>query len=150
MKKHTFESLIGLSVILFAGIASWFFFQRSNFSEKMGEVTVQAYFQSVAGISRGSDIKLAGVKVGYVKNLKLDPESLQAILTLSFSQEYPIPEDSVFAIKSDGLMGGKFVSILAGTSNSSISEGMKVFNNQSTMDLEGVIGQAVFGGKEKQ
>lgn len=151
MTRHYFESFIGFCVLLLSAFLAWTFFskERFSFSEK-NQIRIEAHFTTVAGLNKGADVKLSGVKIGTVSNIRLDPESFHAILELQVSDEYKLPEDSSFSIKSDGLMGGKFVAISTGISSEFIKTGMTFKDNQSSLDLEGVIGQAMFGGKDKK
>ncbi len=152
MTRYYFESFVGFCVLLTASLLAWVFFSRENFYSfsESDIVKVEAYFNTVAGINRGADVKLAGVKIGTISNVRLDPDSFLAVLEIQISSDCKIPNDSTFVIKSDGLMGGKFVAVSTGISPETIKTGMVFKDNQSSLDLEGVIGQAMFGGKEKK
>ena len=69
-----------------------------------GQYTVNAKFRSAEGITVGTDVRLAGVKIGSVSNLSLDPETFQAIARLSIKPEYQMPDDSAAIISSEGLL----------------------------------------------
>ncbi|MDP3936193.1 MAG: MlaD family protein, partial [Alphaproteobacteria bacterium] len=112
--------------------------------------SVSAYFQNVAGISQGNDVKLGGVKVGRVLDIQLDVESLTPVLVIGIDKSYKVPSDSSFAVKSEGIMGGKFVSVEVGTGQDPMTEGQIFYNNQSSLDLESVVSQVVFGGEKKK
>lgn len=150
MQKNYLESLVGFSIVILTIILLWFFFTRNELKTNGSLIPVTAYFQTVSGISKGTDVKLGGVKVGRVLDVRLDPESFSPILVIGLDKTYKIPADSSFAIKSEGIMGGKFVAVEVGPSQTPITEGQIFYNNQSSLDLESIVSQVVFGGEKKK
>lgn len=150
MQKNYIESFLGFCIVILTCALLWVFFERNNVRTHEDQLSVVAYFQNVAGISKGTDVKLGGVKVGRVLEIKLDPESLTPFLVIGLSKAYKIPTDSSFAIKSEGIMGGKFVSVEIGPADDTVKEGQLFYNNQSSLDLESIVSQVVFGGEKKK
>lgn len=150
MQKNYIESFLGLCIVILTGALLWVFFEKNDVRTNEDLLSVTAYFQSVAGVSKGTDVKLGGVKVGRILDVKLDPESLTPLLVIGLNKAYKIPKDSSFAVKSEGIMGGKFISIEIGPDEDSVSEGQIFYNNQSSLDLESIISQVVFGGEKKK
>lgn len=150
MQKNYTESFLGACVVILTCTLLWVFFEKNEVRSNEDLLSVTAYFQSVAGISKGTDVKLGGVKVGRILDVKLDPESLTPLLVIGLNKTYKISADSSFAIKSEGIMGGKFVSIEVGSGETPITEGQIFYNNQSSLDLESVVSQVVFGGEKKK
>lgn len=148
MQKNYIETILGVFIVGVTLFLLWSFFGRNNISSNQNFTHVTAYFQSVAGISQGADVKLGGVRVGKIIDVKIDEATLSPILTIGIETNYKIPSDSSFAIKSEGIMGGKFVSIEAGTNLDYIKEGQVFYNNQSSLDLESIVSQVVFGGEK--
>jgi phospholipid/cholesterol/gamma-HCH transport system substrate-binding protein len=149
MQKNYVETFLGALVVFVTIILLWSFFNRNDFSVNEKLTNVTAYFQTVSGISKGTDVKLGGVRVGRVIDVKIDQETLSPILIIGINPEYKIPSDSTFAIKSEGIMGGKFVAIQVGTDADLIHDGQVFYNNQSSLDLESIVSQVVFGGEKK-
>lgn len=149
MQKNYIESFLGFSIVILTLSLLWVFFQKNDVKTNGALLSVNAYFQTVAGVSKGTDVKLGGVKVGRVLDIKLDVESLTPVLLIGLDKSYKIPSDSSFAVKSEGIMGGKFVSVEVGPGQDSITEGQVFYNNQSSLDLESVVSQVVFGGEKK-
>lgn len=149
MQKNHIETILGAFIIGVTVVLLYSFFGRNNITATQSFTSVTAYFQNVAGISKGIDVKLGGVKVGKVIDVKIDEETLSPILSIAIDTNYKLPSDSSFAIKSEGIMGGKFVSVQAGTSTDPIHEGQVFYNNQSSLDLESIVSQVVFGGEKK-
>lgn len=149
MQKNYIESIIGFCVVALTITLLWNFFGRNDLKSRGSLIVVSVYFQNVAGVSKGIDVRLGGVKVGRVVDVQLDTESLSPIVHIGLDKAYNLPADSAFAIKSEGIMGGKYVSLEVGTAQESIKDGQVFYNNQSSFDLEAIIGQVVFGGEKK-
>ena len=83
----------------------------------------------------GSDVRMAGVKIGSVTGLNLDGETYLATASLAVSSDIPIPDDSEAAVASEGLLGGTFVEIVPGASEFMLEPGDEVLNTQSAVSL---------------
>ena len=145
MKSDIFEFIVGLGVIIIAG---WFILSVVTKSEKLtnvGETTKYiASFNDVSGISVGSNIKLAGVTVGKVLELKLDEINYTAEMVLGINRKIKIPNDSEIIITSEGLLGGNYVSISPGGSDIFLKANEKFSFTQSSLSLNNLI-QKFFG-----
>ncbi|MEC7762789.1 MAG: MlaD family protein [Pseudomonadota bacterium] len=78
---------------------------------------------SAKGINVGSDVRVAGVKVGRVSWLALNPETFSAETELTVDPTYAFPEDSLAVVASEGLLGGNYVEIIPGDSSFPLSSG---------------------------
>ena len=140
MKTYSFEFIVGLIVIFVAG---WFLINvllKSDEISNFGEVTkYSASFDDVSGISVGSDIKLAGVTIGRVKKLKLDTLSYTAEMVLEISSKIKLPSDSEIVITSESLLGGSYVSISPGGSDTFMQENEKFSYTQSSLSLNSLL-----------
>ena len=145
MKSDIFEFIVGLGVIIIAG---WFMLSVVSKSDKLrnvGETTNYiASFNDVSGISVGSDIKLAGVTIGKVLELKLDEINYTAEMILGINRKIKIPSDSEIIITSEGLLGGNYVSISPGGSDVFLKENENFSFTQSSLSLNNLI-QKFFG-----
>ena len=140
MRTYNFEFFIGLIVIFVAG---WFLIGvllKSDELSNLGETTEYlASFNDVSGISVGSDIKLAGVTIGRVKELKLDSFSYTAEMVLEISSKINLPSDSEIVITSESLLGGSYVSISPGGSDTFMQENEKFTYTQSSLSLNNLL-----------
>ena len=140
MKTYSFEFIIGLIVIFIAG---WFLIGvllKSEEISNLGEVTeYSASFDDISGISVGSKIKLAGVTIGRVKKLSLDSFSYTAEMVLEISNKIKLPSDSEIAITTEGLLGGSYVSISPGGSDTFMKENEKFSYTQSSLSLNNLL-----------
>jgi phospholipid/cholesterol/gamma-HCH transport system substrate-binding protein len=100
-----------------------------------GSYPLSASFRSAEGIAVGSDVRLAGISVGSVTGLELDPTSYQARVTLTVRDALEIPEDSDVKIASESLLGGSFVEISPGASEFMLQAGDEVVNTQGSVSL---------------
>ncbi|MEL6583601.1 MAG: outer membrane lipid asymmetry maintenance protein MlaD [Pseudomonadota bacterium] len=96
---------------------------------------LEAKFRKADGLSVGTEVRIAGVKVGTVTDLDLDPTTYRAIATFNIDDEFAIPEDSDARVESDGLLGGSFVSITPGASDFMLIEGDEIINTQGSISL---------------
>ena len=145
MKSDIFEFIVGLGVIIVAG---WFILSVVSKSDKLSNISETtnyiASFNDVSGISVGSNIKLAGVTVGKVLELKLDEINYTAEMVLGINRKIKIPNDSEIIITSEGLLGGNYVSISPGGSDIFLKANEKFSFTQSSLSLNNLI-QKFFG-----
>lgn len=97
--------------------------------------SLSANFRSAQGISVGTDVRLAGIPIGSVTGLDLDPATYQAKATFTVRGDLDIPEDSDVKIASEGLLGGSFVEVTPGASDFMLQAGDTVTNTQGSVSL---------------
>lgn len=109
---------------------------------------LSARFDSASGLRPGADVELAGVPVGRVIAIRLDPNpmSSQAIVDMKLEKNLHLSEDSIASIKTSGLIGDKFVSLSRGGSDEELAAGATMTETESPMDLESLIAKYAFGG----
>ncbi|MBA3325863.1 MAG: outer membrane lipid asymmetry maintenance protein MlaD [Rhodobacteraceae bacterium] len=140
------ETAIGAAVIA-AAIGFVVYASQVSGRQATGDsYALTAEFRSVEGISVGTDVRLAGIRVGSVTALDLDPSSYQAKATFTVAGALEIPEDSDVKIASEGLLGGSFLEITPGASEFMLAEGDAVVNTQSSVSLLNLLMR--FGGGE--
>jgi len=102
---------------------------------------VKARFGQVGSLAPGAVVSVAGVKVGTVSSITLDPKTYLAVVKLDLDAKTPLPADSVAKITSDGLLGGQHVTIEPGGSTDNLKPGSDIQNTQGAVDLFGLVGQ---------
>ncbi len=102
---------------------------------------VRARFGQVGSLAPGAMVSVAGVKIGTVSTIKLDPKTYLATATLDLDPAVPVPSDSSAKIASDGLMGGSHVVIEPGGSTEALKPGGEIEHTQGAVDLFGLVGQ---------
>jgi len=114
-----------------------------------GEYSLSASFRSADGVSVGTDVRLAGVKVGRVAALQLDPETYRAKAVFTVRDGINVPDDSAVAISSEGLLGGNYVEILPGGSPFHFAPGDEIEFTQGSVSLVSLLMKFVSGGEGK-
>lgn len=145
-RKIDLELAVG--VFLLIGI-----FSLAYISVKLGRLevlggggyTVVADFDNDGGIKAGASVEIAGVPIGRVTGVKLDPESYQAVLTMQVNDGVKLQDDAIASVKTKGLIGEKFIQITPGASEKIIPDGGKIRDTESAIDIESLISKFVFG-----
>lgn len=137
-----FESLIGLIVVAVAVFFMVYAYSVSGKSLGRDQYRVDAVFGRVDGVAVGSDVRIAGVKIGSVAANNLDYGTYEANLQLAIDGSVPVPEDSIAKIVSDGILGGAHVAIEPGASEDMLQAGDKITITQGSVDLLGLAVQA--------
>ncbi len=148
MNNQLVETIVGAFVIAIAAGFLFFAYSSSGLSRGQGGYKLVAEFESVDGINVGSDIRLAGIKIGSVVGQKLSPETFQATITMSIDKEIKLPDDSTARVTSEGLLGEKFISIEPGGSQDKLADGGTLQYTQGAIDLWGLVSKFMFSDKK--
>jgi phospholipid/cholesterol/gamma-HCH transport system substrate-binding protein len=143
MKSNTFEAIIGALVITLSIVFLYFGFSSIKLN-KSDNYNISALFNRIDGIKIGSDIRMSGIKIGTVSKQELDNTSFEAKVSMSIDSKILIPDDSSAKITSDGLLGSNYISIEPGGSDIFLSNGEEIFFTQGSVDLIGLVGEALF------
>ena len=146
MTKSLAETIMGTIVLGIAVAFIVFAYTRSSVATVTG-YEIQAKFTRIDGLVNGADVRVGGIKVGSVVEQNLDPVTYQAIVRMSIAEEVGLPMDSTAAVVSDGLLGGKYVNLEPGGADDMMSPGHTIVYTQSSIMIEQLIGQFVFGGE---
>ena len=109
---------------------------------------LKASFRSVEGITPGSDVRLAGVKVGSIESLVLNPVTYFADASIMIDKDVAIPDDSAILISSEGLLGGNFVELVPGGSSENFVSGDEIEDTQGAVSIISLMMKFVGGGSE--
>lgn len=149
MKSNLVEAMIGAMVLALAGGFFYFTYNRTDFGTVSGyELT--ARFDRIDGIDVGSDVRIAGIKVGSVLGQKIDTSNYQAIVHLSVSSDLQLPTDTFVRVASEGLLGGSYLLLDAGGMDEYLEDGDEIEFTESAMDLQSMIGQAIFSAADEE
>ena len=143
MSSNLVESLIGAVVLLVAGWFLVFAYERTDMGAGNG-YTLTARFDRIDGIGIGSDVRMAGIKVGTVTGSRLDAQTFQAVVTLSLDDEIKLPSDTAIAITAEGLLGGTYMNLLPGGMDDVLVDGDEISETQDAVDLLGLIGKFIY------
>ncbi len=107
---------------------------------------LEAHFESVTGLKEGSRVELAGVRIGKVEAIDLEPQRQVATVRLKIKGQVELTDDVIASVKTAGLIGDKYIKISPGGSDVSLQDGDIITETESALDLEELISKYVFGG----
>lgn len=110
----------------------------------LGGVHLQARFENVGSIQPGADVRIAGVKVGSITGVRVDPQTYQALVEFTVQADVALPTDSSAVISSGGLLGGSHLSLSPGGADTLLKDGETVTITQSAVNLEDLLGKFIF------
>lgn len=136
--------LVGIAAILYLAI-------QIGSSRFLGsdETIVEARFSNVGGLNKGSNVMIAGVKVGVVGDIYLDTENMVAMVQLKLQQEIKLYDDAIASIKTNGLIGDKYVALDPGGGGFELEKGEPIVDTESALDIESLISRFAFGSLEE-
>lgn len=143
MRHNFLETITGAVVLLVAGVFFAFGYQFSN-SSRIETIRVLATFDRADGIAVGNDVRMGGVNIGRVGQMKIDKKSFKAILSLDIDASLKIPVDSSVEILSESLMGGKYVNISPGGEEDILKNGSNITLTQSSISFESLLSKYIF------
>ena len=146
MSKRAIETLVGVFVLL--GIAGALFLSLkaanlASFGERKG-YTVSAKFDNIGGLKPRAPVRSAGVTIGRVLQIKLDPKTYQGVVTMEIHDDVRFPKDSSAKILTSGLLGDLYVGMEPGADEKELAAGDVIRQTQSAVVLENLLGQMIF------
>lgn len=149
--KGILEFWVGLFVV--AGIAALGFLAFKVGSFSGGEFTdtykITAKFSNIGGLNTKAPVNLAGVRIGRVSAISIDPNNYNAVVEMSIDSRYDnLPMDTSAQILTQGLLGSQFVGLQPGGDDIYLQDGDEVMLTQSAVILENLISQMLFSKAE--
>ncbi|MSP04918.1 MAG: outer membrane lipid asymmetry maintenance protein MlaD [Acetobacteraceae bacterium] len=146
-RRNAAEIATGAMVLL---VAAGFLAYAVSHSGRSGVsgYPLRAKFDRIDGLNVGADVRMAGVKVGAVTSARVDPKSFLAEVNFTVQIGIELPKDSSAEITSDGLLGGKYLSLVPGGDTAALQPGQTVTITQSAISLEQLLGKFIFSASE--
>jgi phospholipid/cholesterol/gamma-HCH transport system substrate-binding protein len=145
MQSYTTETLVGAAVV---AVALGFFVYASKVTgdgiSGASGYKLSAEFDNVEGINVGTDVRLAGIKVGTVVAQALNLESYQAKVDMIIDKSLALSDDTSAKVTSEGLLGGKFIALEPGGGETKLADGGIISYTQGAVDLWSLISKAMF------
>jgi phospholipid/cholesterol/gamma-HCH transport system substrate-binding protein len=132
--------LLGLAAILFLALKAA---NLASFGQTDG-YRVTAKFDNIGGLKPRAPVRSAGVTVGRVISIGLDPKTFQGLVTMELDKDIQFPKDSSAKILTAGLLGDQYVGIEPGADEKNLESGGRIAQTQSAVVLENLIGQLLF------
>jgi phospholipid/cholesterol/gamma-HCH transport system substrate-binding protein len=146
MKNNTLEMVVGLFMVI--GFAAFVYLAL-----QLGEVSflsdsktylLKAEFDNVAGVKKGASVQVAGVVVGEVAVVELSEDDV-AVLSLKIDNSLEVPIDSMASVKSQGIIGDKYIQLSLGGEEELFKPGGLLVETESSLDIESLISKFAFG-----
>ena len=137
------EVLTGAAVLLVAAGFLAFAVAHSGRSAAAG-YKLHASFDHIDGLNPGADVRIAGVKVGNVLSMSVDPKTFLATVTLTVKDDIKLPKDTAAEITSESLLGGKFLNLSPGGDAAEIPKDGVITITQSSISIEQLLGKFIF------
>ena len=144
MNKINTEFVLGLLILIISIISIFYYSSKINLLNKTETFQINSSFFNIGNMNIGNDVKINGVKVGEVLNIKLDQETYMAIITSSVKKSIEIPDDSVFKISNNGFIGPSYIEIQLGNSEEFLKNNDYSVNNIDAVSLEEIINNFIF------
>lgn len=155
MKRMWLDFTVGLFVIV--GVVAFAFLafrvgSLGGAGVSDGVYRVQADFENLGSVRVGTPVKSAGIVIGEVTTINLNPKNFRGEVVLSIQKRFPFPSDSEVAVMTAGLLGEQYLAVQAGVDSENWADGDKVAYTQSAIVLEKLIGQVMLSmtGKKEQ
>jgi phospholipid/cholesterol/gamma-HCH transport system substrate-binding protein len=144
-QNNVAETLIGAVVIAVAVGFLAFAYLRTG-SGSLSGYEINARLPKADGLSVGTDVRLAGIKIGTVTDLTLDPKSYLVTVHMSVRNDIKLPVDSSVLVTQAGFLGGQYLSITPGGDDKMMTAGSFFENAQGSIDVMGLVNRFTGGG----
>ena len=150
MGNSRVEITVGLFLVMGFLALGWLAMQLGEVSWLTGakSYTLNAEFNNISGVKLGADIQISGVTVGKVRQLRLNEDNL-ALVAMQIDKGVKVPVDSIASVKSQGIIGDKFIQITLGGDETAYQPGETIVDTESAVDLESLISKFAFGQMDK-
>ena len=143
MRRNAVETVLGAVVLLVAGMFVYFAYNTAQVRTVNG-YHIKANFFKIGGLTAGSDVRVNGIKVGTVTDSRLDPETFDAVVEMSIKPDLKLPVDTVAAIGSEGIVGGKYIRLTPGSEKDIIVANGLITQTRDFRSLEDQVGEIIF------
>lgn len=149
MKQLNIQLITGLFVLLALACFTYLAVNigGARFSQQPG-YTLHARFTSISGLQSGAIVEAAGVRIGTVTAIEFDPESYEAIVSMRIRQDVPVQEDAIAAVRTQGIIGEKYIKLVPGGFEELLGDGDEIFETESAVSLEELVSKYIFSGGE--
>jgi phospholipid/cholesterol/gamma-HCH transport system substrate-binding protein len=148
MRYSLIEILMGAIVLIIAISFLSLGMQSINNNQKVG-YNISLIFGSSAGLKNGDNVKISGINVGKIISLDLDLEDYNAKVDIKLNQNIKIPDDSSARITSSTLLGGNFVDIIPGVSDTYMKSNDIIYNTSDPVSFTDMLGKIIYSGNKK-
>ena len=150
MPSTRMEILVGFFLVIGFLALGWLALQLGEVPWLTGtrSYMLNAEFNNVSGVKVGADVQIAGVTVGKVRDLRLSKDQM-AVVSMQLDKDVVVPVDSIASVKSQGIIGDKYIQISLGGDESVYKPEETVVDTESSVDIESLISKFAFGQVDK-
>ncbi len=145
--NYKVEFASGIFLVLGIAALIWLAMRATDYGQEIGKNTyrISARFTNVADLRVKSPVKIAGVTVGMVESIVLDPVMFEAVVNMDIATRFnEIPSDTGASVLTSGVLGDRYIGLEPGGAPDMLVEGDELFITQSALILEQVIGKYLF------
>ena len=146
MSRATLDLWVGIFVTIGLGAVVFLALKVGNLTSfnTVPGYRVEARFDNIGGLKLRAPVKAAGVAVGRVEAIRLDPATYQAVVTIRIEHGFEFTADTIASILTSGLLGEVYIGLDVGGDTQLIADGGRIGKTQSAVVLEKLIGQFLF------
>lgn len=148
MAENRAEIVAGAGIVILA-LGFLIYMMGGSVAAPSGSYPLTASFRSAEGISVGTDVRMAGVKVGAITTMSLNPTTYFADVSISVDRTVQLPSDTAILISSEGLLGGNFVELVPGGAEDVLAPGDQIEDTQGAVSLISLLLKFVTGSDKK-
>jgi len=146
MKKYAMETVVGIFVVIGLLAIAYMTVKLGHISLLGTDMyTLNARFTNVSGLRTGSPVDIYGIEIGRVEAVIIDQQSERALVGMSIKNNVNVYADAIASIKTEGLIGDKFISIDPGGAEEQLKPGGTIMETQSAIDIVDLVGKYAFG-----
>ena len=152
MNRSTIDLWVGIFVALGLGAILFLSLKVGNLLQTTNRegYHIEAAFDNIGGLKLRAPAKAAGVVVGRVERIRLDPKTYEAVVTLVIDPQYQFTKDTIASINTSGLLGEVYIALDSGGDTQMIADGGRIAKTQSAVVLEKLISQFLFDKAQQQ
>ena len=146
MNRSAIDLWVGIFVVIGLGAIAFLSLKVGNLTSVSSApgYHLEAAFDNIGGLKLRAPVKAAGVVVGRVERIRLDPQTYQAVVAMKVDQGYQFSKDTIASILTSGLLGEVYIGLDTGGDTQMLADGARIGKTQSAMVLEKLIGQFMF------
>jgi len=146
MNRSAIDLWVGIFVVIGIGAIAFLSLKVGNLTSVSSApgYHLEAAFDNIGGLKLRAPVKAAGVVVGRVDGIRLDPQTYQALVSMKIDQAYQFSKDTIASILTSGLLGEVYIGLDSGGDTQMLADGARIGKTQSAMVLEKLISQFMF------
>ena len=146
MMKYSKETLVGIFVVIGLACIGYMTVKLGNVGF-FGENTysLHAKFNTVTGLRQGNPVNMLGLEIGRVEKFTMDQENQQVAVLFKINKGIEIYDDAIASVKTEGLIGDKFVAIDPGGGGDLLANGDTITDTNSPTDIMDLVSKYAFG-----